>query len=80
MSHVQDTELIHPSLISFMPGSRTTDYVLTLKTIHDMLTNKKNPEKINACFVHFPKAFDSVWQEGLLWKLLKNKKVEDSMI
>ena len=27
-------------------------------------------EKIYACFVDFKKAFDSVWHDGLLFKLL----------
>jgi len=28
-------------------------------------------EKIYACFVDFKKAFDSVWHDGLLFKLLQ---------
>ena len=73
MSHVQDKELIHPSQIGFMPGSRTTDHILTLKTIHDKYVNQQKNGKIYACFVDFRKAFDSVWHEGLFLKLLKNK-------
>ena len=73
MSHVQDRELIHPSQIGFMPGSRTTDHILTLKTIHDKYVNQQKNGKIYACFVDFRKAFDSVWHEGLFLKLLKNK-------
>ena len=73
MSHVQDRELIHPSQIGFMPGSRTTDHILSLKTLHDKYVIHQNSGKIYACFVDFRKAFDSVWHEGLLLKLLQNK-------
>ena len=30
-----------------------------------------NPEKLYACFVDFRKAYDSVWHQALLYKLLK---------
>ena len=73
MSHVQDRELIHPSQIGFMPGSRTTDHILTLKTLHDKYVIQQNSGKIYTCFVDFRKAFDSAWHEGLLLKLLQNK-------
>ena len=53
MSHVQDRELIHPSQIGFMPGSRITDHILTLKTIHDKYVNQQKNGKIYACFVDF---------------------------
>ena len=64
---------MHPSQIGFMPGSRTTDHTLILKTLHDKYVNQHKNGKIYACFVAFKKAFDSVWHEGLLLKLLHNK-------
>ena len=73
MSYVKDRELIHPSQIGFMPGSRTADHILTLKTLHDKYVNQHKNGKIYACFVDFRKTFDSVWHEGLLLKLLQNK-------
>ena len=73
MSYVPDRELMHPSQIGFMPGSRTTDHILILKTLHDKYVNQHKNGKIYACFVAFKKAFDSVWHEGLLLKLLHNK-------
>ena len=36
-----------------------------------MSTNRN--DKVYACFVDFKKAFDSVWHEGLFFKLLENK-------
>jgi hypothetical protein len=38
-----------------------------------MLNNACNNKKIYACFVDFKKAFDSVWHDGLFYKLLDNK-------
>ena len=62
-------QLIDYSQIGFRKGFRTADHVFTLKTIvNDALDNNK---KIYACFVDFKKAYDSVWREGLLFKLLR---------
>ena len=64
-------KLIHPTQIGFMPGNRTADHILTLKTLHDKYVKHEN-EKIYACFVDFRKAFDSVWHQGLFYQLIKN--------
>ena len=55
-----------------MPGNRTADHILTLKTLHDKFIKPRTNKKIYACFVDFQKAFDSVWHGGLLLKLLEN--------
>jgi hypothetical protein len=60
-------KLIHPTQIGFMPGNRTADHILTLKTLHDKYVKHEN-EKIYACFVDFRKAFDSVWHQGLFYQ------------
>ena len=54
--------------LAFLPNNRTADHVFTLnldKHVHN------HNEKIYACFVDFKKAFDSVWHDGLLNKLLQ---------
>ena len=56
-----------------MPGNRTADHILTLKTIHDKYVKQHSNEKIYACFVDFKTAFDSIWHDGLFLKLLENK-------
>ena len=73
MCFIKDKNLIHPSQIGFMPGCRTADHIFTLKTLHDKYVNDQNNGKIYACFVDFKKAFDSVWHDSLLLKLLQNK-------
>ena len=46
-------KIIHHSQIGFMPGNRTADHILTLKTIHDQYVKQQNNGKIYACFVDF---------------------------
>lgn len=64
--------MLHPSQIGFIPGNRTSDHIFTLKTLIDKYTLNSNKGKIYACFVDFKKAFDSIWHEGLFYKLLEN--------
>ena len=56
-----------------MPGNRTSDHILTLKSLHDKYVKQLNNGKMYACFIDFKKAFDSVWHKGLFCKLLENK-------
>ena len=56
--------------------SLSSKYVLTLssKTVYKTLIDKYvhgHQTKVYACFVDFRKAFDSVWHDGLLLKLLQ---------
>ena len=63
-------EIIHKDQIGFKKGHRTSDHLFTLKTIvKKYVTIGKN--KIFACFIDLKKAFDSVWHEGLFYKLNK---------
>ena len=73
MNFTNNKKIIHSSQIGFMPERRTADHALTLKTLHDKFVKDSNSGKIYACFVDFKKAFDSVWHQGLLYKLLKYK-------
>ena len=73
MNFTKQEKIIHSSQIGFIPGNRTADHILTLKTIHDKYVMQQNNGKIYACFVDFKKAFDSIWHDGLFLKLLENK-------
>ena len=42
---------------------------MCLKTFIDKAFHKK--KKLYVCFVDFKKAYDTVWRNGLYWKLLK---------
>ena len=55
--------------IGFTAKARTSDHMFVLKTIIDMCHKEKTP--LYACFVDYRKAFDTVWWQGLFYKLLK---------
>ena len=59
--------------MDFCPITEQADHILTLKTLIDKNVTQKSNKKIYACFVDFKKAFDSVWHDGMLFKLLNNK-------
>jgi exonuclease III len=67
MDFVNEKKLIHQSQIGFIPGNRTADHSLILKTLYDKFINQNENKKIYACFVDFKKAFDSVWHQGLFY-------------
>ncbi len=63
-------DVLSKSQIGFLPNYRT-DHIFTLHTLIDKYINQ-NKTKIFACFVDFQKAFDSIWHEGLLSKLIES--------
>ena len=70
LKHIQTRDILHKSQIGFLANNRTADHVLTLRTLIDKYVNC-HKTKVCACFVDFRKAFDSVWHDGLLYKLLQ---------
>ena len=67
-AQVNKINLINKNQIGFRESSRTSDHILTLKSIvKKYVTIGK--EKLYACFIDFKKAFDSVWHIGLFKKL-----------
>ena len=70
-SYVQDHNILHKAQIGFIPGHRTTDHIFSLRTLIDKHVTHTTNGKLNTCFVAFKKAFDSIWHDGLLYKLLK---------
>ena len=68
--YFEENKILHNSQIGFLPENRTADHVFTLRTLIDKYVHY-HKEKVYACFVDFRKAFDSVWHEGLFYKLLK---------
>ena len=69
---LHDNQIINKGQIGFQRGNRTTDHILTLKSIiNKYVQDGKN--KLYACFVDFRKAFDSLSHPKLFLKLRKNK-------
>nr|XP_006817258.1 PREDICTED: RNA-directed DNA polymerase from mobile element jockey-like [Saccoglossus kowalevskii] len=55
----------------FQKHHRTRDSIFILKSLINKYVNKAGKSHLYACFVDLRKAFDSVWREGMLYKLLK---------
>ncbi len=53
----------------FSENCKTSDHILTLKTLTDKYFQEN--KKLFACFIDYKKAFDSVWRDALIYKLLK---------
>ena len=70
LGHAVSLNVLHKSQIVFLPKNRTSDHVLTLRTLIDKWVHAHR-EKIHTCFVNFKTPFDSVWHGGLLHKLLQ---------
>ena len=54
----------------FRENHRTSDSMFVLKTLINKYVHK-NKRNLFVCFVDLQKAFDSVWRNGLLFKLVK---------
>lgn len=68
LAKVNDLDLISKNQIGFKSNSRTSDHLLTLKTVIKKYVNV-GKKKLYACFIDFRKAFDSVWHIALFDKL-----------
>ena len=55
--------------IGFSENCRTSDHILSLKTLVNKTIN--DGKNLYTCFIDFKIAFDSVWRNGLFHKLLK---------
>ena len=71
MAFLEERKILKPNKIRFRKGYRTADHVFVLNSMINSYTRKG--KKIYACFVDFSKAYDSVWRNGLLYKLIKYK-------
>ena len=61
--------IIPPNQLGYQKGCRTSDHILTLKNIIDKYILKG--KQLFSCFVDFKSAFDTVWRDGMLFKLTK---------
>jgi hypothetical protein len=65
-----DNNLINKCQIGFSKKTRTSDHIFVLKTLIDKYINRKG-EKLFACFIDLRKAFDTVINAGIRYKLIK---------
>uniref|UniRef100_A0A671UAW8 ribonuclease H n=1 Tax=Sparus aurata TaxID=8175 RepID=A0A671UAW8_SPAAU len=71
ISFINDQNVLNKCQIGFLPNFRTTDHIYTLHSLTEQELDKKKG-KAYACFVDFTKAFDSIWHEGLFYRLLNS--------
>jgi hypothetical protein len=64
-----ENKIIIENQIGFSPGKRTADHTLVLKTLFDQAKCKRSP--LYMCFIDLKSAFDTVWRDGLIYKLIK---------
>ena len=68
--YIEDKNIIPDNQIGFRKKARTSDHMFILKTLMEKYVTNKNSRPLYLCFVDFKKAYDSVWHEGLMLKLL----------
>lgn len=65
---LNQNNIIFDEQIGFTKNKRTTDHMFVLKTLIDKHTCKGS-KPLYTCFIDFKGAFDSVWHQGLFYKL-----------
>jgi hypothetical protein len=68
-SFLLENNIIYETQIGFKKKAQIADHIFVLQALVEKYANKK---KLYMCFIDFEKAYDSVWREALLYKLLKN--------
>ena len=71
--YLNKENILHRAQIGFLPNHRTSDHIFTLRTLIDKHVTHSTKGKLFTCFIDFKKAFDSIWHDGLFYKLLQNK-------
>ncbi len=67
-----DNNVIPENQIAFQKRSRISEYIPVLKTLIDKYIHKATKSYMFVCFVDFKAAFDSVWRNALMMKLMKH--------
>ena len=66
---IEKHDVLNPEQFGFRPNSRTTDCLFTFQQLLHKYT--KQHKKLYVGFIDYEKAFDSVWQSGMIHKLQK---------
>ena len=68
--YCNDHNIIDERQAGFKKGSRTSDNMFIIRTLHEKYCQRDN-KKLYSCFIDFKKAFDSIWHSALFLKLQK---------
>ena len=75
---IHNNDIISKYQIGFSKNKRTSDHVFVLKCIIEEAKAKKYP--VYGCFVDFRKAFDKVWIDGLLYKIISKYSISSKFV
>ena len=67
--YIEIHNILNPEQFGFRPNARTTDSLFILQQLLHKYT--KQHEKLYVDFIDYEKAFDTVWQSGMIHKLQK---------
>jgi hypothetical protein len=70
--YIERKKIIPVNQIGYKKKFRTADHILVLKTIIDKYILKQSRQYLYICFVDLKSAFDTIWREAMIYKLLKN--------
>ena len=65
--YLTENNIIKNNQFGVMPKCSTSDHLLVLETIIDIYKRKK--KTLFLCFIDFRKVFDSIYRDGLIFKL-----------
>ena len=72
MYHLEKRNLLNGNQAGFRSNRSTIDQVLKLsQSATDKMQNREKDSATLCCFIDYKKAFDKVWREGLLFKMMK---------
>ena len=72
-----DNNLISPKQSGFRPGDSCINQLLLIT--HDISISLDNGLEVRGVFLDISKAFDNVWQDGLIYKVKKNE-IKDKLL
>jgi hypothetical protein len=65
---MEENRILNKEQIGFVTDNRCPDHIFTLKSVVNKYVDDQKG-KVYACFIDFRKAFDTVWHDGLFYKL-----------